>query len=65
MAKETGKPTASNDRRLQPKTDEAGLTRWAREDDDVKLMLRFQKGEHEAFEELVNQIGRASCRERV
>ena len=59
MAKETSKPPAlpavSNDRRLQPKTDEAGLTRWAREDDDVKLMLRFQKGEHEAFVELVNR----------
>ena len=61
MAKETSKPAAptkpaaATDRRLGPKTDEDGLTRWAREDDDVKLMLRFQKGEHEAFEELVNR----------
>lgn len=61
MAKETSKPAASTkpaaatDRRLGPKTDSDGLTRWAREDDDVKLMLRFQKGEHEAFEELVNR----------
>jgi len=61
VAKETSKPAAptkpaaATDRRLGPKTDEDGLTRWAREDDDVKLMLRFQNGEHEAFEELVNR----------
>ena len=54
MAKKTSKPV-SNDRRLKPKVDKNGLTRWAREDEDVKLMLRFQKGEHEAFEELVNR----------
>jgi len=54
VAKETSKkPT--NDRRLQPKVDSAGLTRWAREDEDVKLMLRFQQGDHSAFEELVNR----------
>jgi RNA polymerase sigma-70 factor (ECF subfamily) len=40
---------------LDDKPDADGLTRWAREDDDVKLMLRFQKGEQEAFEELVHR----------
>jgi len=55
VAKEKTKPAAPKDRRLEPKTDAAGLTRWAREDEDVKLMLRFQSGEHEAFEELVNR----------
>ncbi len=30
-------------------------TRWAREDEDVKLMLRFKEGETAAFEELVRR----------
>jgi RNA polymerase sigma-70 factor (ECF subfamily) len=30
-------------------------TRWAREDEDVKLMLRFKEGEREAFNELVRR----------
>ncbi len=33
----------------------SGETRWAREDEDVRLMLRFQKGEREAFDELVRR----------
>lgn len=30
-------------------------TRWAREDEDVKLMLRFQRGDRSAFEKLVQR----------
>lgn len=61
MAKNTtgnagdGKGAAGAKRRTAPNIDGDGLTRWAREDEDVKLMLRFQKGEREAFEELVRR----------
>ena len=54
MAKQTRK-NARDDRRLKPKIDADGLTRWAREDEDVKLMLRFQAGERAAFDELVER----------
>lgn len=30
-------------------------TRWAREDEDVKLMLRFQQGDRSAFDKLVQR----------
>jgi RNA polymerase sigma-70 factor (ECF subfamily) len=40
---------------MPPKVDENGLTRWAREDPDVQLMLRFQQGETGAFDELVRR----------
>jgi RNA polymerase sigma-70 factor (ECF subfamily) len=30
-------------------------TRWAREDEDVQLMLRFQQGERDAFDQLVQR----------
>lgn len=49
------KKSARADRRTPPNVDANGLTRWAREDDDVKLMLRFQKGEQGAFDELVRR----------
>lgn len=62
MAKKTSKATNAKkkpapkvDRRVQPNVDADGLTRWAREDEDVKLMLRFQAGEAEAFDELVQR----------
>ena len=45
----------SNSRKRPPKVDANGLTRWAREDEDVKLMLRFQAGEAEAFDLLVQR----------
>ncbi len=35
--------------------DKQGRTRWAREDEDVKLMLRFQQGDRAAFDELVRR----------
>lgn len=54
MAKKRRNET-TNDRRLKPKIDAAGLTRWAREDEDVKLMLRFQAGEQAAFDQLVER----------
>jgi len=50
-----GKNKAGGDGRIGPKVDENGLTRWAREDEDVKLMLRFQRGEQGAFDELVRR----------
>jgi RNA polymerase sigma-70 factor (ECF subfamily) len=34
---------------------EAFQTRWAREDEDVRLMLRFQAGDPSAFDELVDR----------
>ena len=49
------KNAAGADGRPSAGVDEDGLTRWAREDDDVKLMLRFQQGETAAFEELVRR----------
>ena len=54
MARKKNK-TSGSDGRPKPKLDANGLTRWAREDEDVKLMLRFQKGETSAFEELVRR----------
>ena len=54
MARKKNKTSGSNGR-PKPKLDANGLTRWAREDEDVKLMLRFQKGETSAFEELVRR----------
>ncbi len=54
MAKKA-KSTSKKSRRRDAKIDENGLTRWAREDEDVKLMLRFQAGETEAFDELVRR----------
>jgi len=49
------KKITKKDRRPDPEINADGLTRWAREDEDVKLMLRFQAGEHSAFEELVRR----------
>lgn len=54
MARRKNKTSAAR-RRTEPKLDANGLTRWAREDEDVKLMLRFQKGDQGAFEELVRR----------
>ena len=48
-------PAGRGKKRIGPKRDANGLTRWAREDEDVKLMLRFQQGEKAAFEELVRR----------
>jgi RNA polymerase sigma-70 factor (ECF subfamily) len=38
-----------------PEKPPAPNTRWAREDEDVKLMLRFKAGQRAAFEELVRR----------
>ena len=55
MASKNNRSAAFAKRRLGPKIDANGLTRWAREDDDVKLMLRFQQGDEAAFQELVQR----------